>query len=172
MSKSEMLRILTLNTWGIVWPIGKDVIPRARAIGGRFSSLDVELVALQEVWTEKARSVFLEAGHAAGFTHAWPNSDENIRGGLMVLSKLPIEQSRFSGFELDGIAENIHHSDYWGGKGFAQLVVATPDGELELIDTKLNPDQVHWGEWWQLSAFPYGGFESDDLALPTAFEVE
>ena len=139
MQATTTLRILSLNTWGIVWPIGRDVNLRARAIGNHFSQLDVDLIALQEVWTEEARSIFLDAAIGAGFSHTWRGTPSDENGGLLVMSRFPIERSRFTAFELGGIAENIHHSDYWGGKGFVILDLAVPgSGTVHLLNTHLH----------------------------------
>ena len=138
MSDPDRLRILSLNTWGIVWPIGKDVIPRAQAIGRRFNNLNLDVVALQEVWSEKARDVFREAGAQAGLVDHWSPTSPSEGGGLLVLSRLPIKRSRFIPFQLAGIPEYVHHADYWGGKGFAILDLEMAGGTIHVLNTHLQ----------------------------------
>lgn len=132
------LRVLTLNVWGLPWPVGRDVSERVRAIGDALPRLELDVAALQEVWDAGARGALVEAGRRAGLAHAWHNPSARTGGGLLVLSRLPILGRRFEGFELAGLPEMIHHGDFYGGKGFALLTLGTPAGEVALVDTHLQ----------------------------------
>ncbi len=132
------LRVLTLNVWGLSWPIGRDLLERVRAIGRELERLDLDITALQEVWSEAARNELIEAGRRAGLTHAWHDPNTDTGGGLLVLSRLPIAAARFHRFTLRGIAEHVHHADYYGGKGFATITLETPLGAVHIVNTHLQ----------------------------------
>ena len=48
------VRLATLNVWALPEPLGRDVTARVDAIGHRIPSLDLDLIAFQEVWTRAA----------------------------------------------------------------------------------------------------------------------
>ena len=132
------LRVLSLNAWAFMPPLGTDVLPRMRAIGAALPSLDVHVAALQEIWNAEARAELIAAGRRAGLGHSWHRPQAANGSGLLVLSRHPIRSSRFEAFELGGLPEAIHHSDYWGGKGFVALTIDSDVGVLSLIDTHLR----------------------------------
>jgi endonuclease/exonuclease/phosphatase family metal-dependent hydrolase len=110
-----------LNVWGLPEPLADHVSERMRAIGARLAEFDLDVVALQEVWTPGVRDALRAAGRRAG--------------RLMVLSRLPIEAARFEPFAVRGVPR---HADYYGGKGFAALRLRGPDGPITLVDTHLH----------------------------------
>jgi sphingomyelin phosphodiesterase 2 len=132
------VRVATLNVWALPEPFGHQVRPRMRAIGARLSSLDLDAIAFQEVWTGEARGILLRAGRKAGLPHAWYNDTALGGSGLLVLSRLPIEAVHFERFVLPGRPQRVDHPDYYGGKGFARARLATAAGPVTLVDTHLH----------------------------------
>jgi endonuclease/exonuclease/phosphatase family metal-dependent hydrolase len=141
------VRVSTLNAWALPPPVGEDVAPRMQAIGRKLRELDVDLIAFQEVWTASARSLLVEAGRGAGLRHAWHPSTWIGGGGLLVLSRHPIERAVFEPFDLRGHAERMELGEYWSGKGFVALRVDLAGTRLRLVDTHLharyNQDAPH-----------------------------
>jgi endonuclease/exonuclease/phosphatase family metal-dependent hydrolase len=132
------VRVATLNVWGLPEPFSHRPSQRLEAIASRLSSLPVDAIAFQEVWTPHARRVLHEAGNDAGFAHVWYN-DASIGGsGLLVASRLPIEEARFERYALRGLPQRVMQGDYFGGKGFVRLRLSTPSGPISLIDTHLQ----------------------------------
>jgi len=132
------VRVATLNVWGLPEPFSRNPSQRLDAIANRLSTLPVDVIAFQEVWTPHARRVLHEAGSDAGFDHVWYN-DASIGGsGLLVASRLPIEEARFERYALRGLPQRIMQGDYFGGKGFVRLRLSTPSGPISLIDTHLH----------------------------------
>jgi endonuclease/exonuclease/phosphatase family metal-dependent hydrolase len=132
------VRVATLNVWGLPEPFSHRPSQRLDAIANRLSSLPVDAIAFQEVWTPHARRVLHEAGSDAGFAHIWYN-DASIGGsGLLVASRLPIEGARFERYALRGLPQRVMQGDYFGGKGFVRLRLSTPSGPISLIDTHLQ----------------------------------
>ena len=130
------LRIGCLNVWGLPEPIGEDVIPRMKALVGALRESHLDLIAFQEVWTGAARTVLIEGGREAGFAYHFASSAPG--GGLLLLSKLPLESTHFERFEFRGDLERLDRAEYLGGKGFLAARVATPAGKLWIIDTHLH----------------------------------
>ncbi len=108
-----------------------------QAIGRRLASLDLDAIAFQEVWTESARDRLVAAGRAGGLPKAW-HHPVAFGGGLLVLTRLPIRSARFDAFALRGDPARPDHPDYYGGKGWATLELATRAGPLLLVDTHLH----------------------------------
>jgi len=131
------LRLLTLNVWALPEPLAADVAGRLHRIGEQLPLLGADVAALQEVWTQKARQQLAAAAHRAGYPHVWHNRASLRNSGLMLLSRLPLHQPRFRRFTLGGLPQRLHHGDYYGGKGFVGVELATPEHTLSLINTHL-----------------------------------
>ncbi|MCP4007550.1 MAG: hypothetical protein GY725_25500 [bacterium] len=132
------LRVLTLNVWGLPEPVSTDLAGRMRRIGEAFPRLDADVVALQEVWTQGAREQLAAAGQRAGYVHVWHRSAALGGSGLMLLSRLPLQNARFEPYSLAGLPQRVQHADYYGGKGFVQVEIVTPAGALRLFNTHLH----------------------------------
>jgi len=131
------IRVATLNVWALPGPLAPNVGARMQAIGQRLASLDLDAIAFQEVWTEGARNRLVAAGRAAGLPGAW-HHPAGFGGGLLVLTRLPIRSARFDPFSLRGNPIRPDHPDYYGGKGWATLELATRAGPLMFVDTHLH----------------------------------
>lgn len=130
--------MLTLNLWGLPWPVGRDVAERVAAIGAALPDLALDVVAFQEAWTAGARTALAEAGRRAGLAHAFPEPSGPGRGGLLLLSRRALGGARFTAYALNGFPERIDQADYWGNKGFAICEVATPGGNVAVATTHLH----------------------------------
>ena len=132
------LSVLTLNVWGLPLGLTRHHDHRMRAIGQRFASSGADLIALQEVWTEEARTGLAAAGKDAGYPAVWHRPAAFGGSGLMVLSRLPIRAHSFTRFRLAGLPQRPFHGDFYAGKGFASLEIATDAGPVTLVDTHLH----------------------------------
>ncbi len=129
------LRIATLNVWAVPL-LSERIGTRMREIGHRLGALELDAIAFQEVWTPTARRRLVEAGRRAGLAHAWHRKRFVIGSGLLVLSRLPIDDADFDRFALR--ARPTHVDELLGGKGFARIALRTPVGRLTLVDTHLH----------------------------------
>ena len=132
------LSVLTLNVWALPLGLADDEETRIQAIAKRFPDFDADVMAFQEVWTQSSLRVLTEGGRRAGYKAIWHRPAGTGSSGLLVLSRLPIVRRRFVPFRVEGLPERIDHSDYYGGKGFALLELATQAGRVTLLDTHLH----------------------------------
>ena len=133
------IRLATLNVWALPEPIARDPQARIDAIGGLLPSLGLDLIAFQEVWTGDAAERLLAAGARAGLVHGWSGEGRIENGGLLILSRLPIEEVRFEPFAVTGAPEKAAANlEYLSGKGFATVRVTTPTGPLLVVNTHLH----------------------------------
>lgn len=133
-----LLRVVTLNVWGLPWPISADLPHRLRAIGERFGGLDAHIIGIQEVWTEAARKQIIEAGRRAGFDSVWHNDATIGGGGLLLLSRLPIADVHFEPYVVRGLPEKILHLDYYAGKGVTLATITTDTGPVVVALTHMH----------------------------------
>lgn len=130
------MRVLTLNIWGLAWPIGCDLEVRVQSIGAALPELELDVAAFQEVWTATSRNELIDWGAAAGLSHAW--FPPQGAGGLLILSRDEVSDARFERFYLRGFPEKVQHADYWGEKGFATVTLETKTGAIALVTTHLH----------------------------------
>jgi len=131
------LRIGSLNVWGLPEPFAEDVHPRIQAIADALPSLDLDVLAFQEVWTPGARHLLLEGARRAGFAHRFV-SPAAPGGGLLLVSRVPFESAGFERFRFRGDLERLDRAEYLGGKGLLSARLITQDGPLWLVNTHLH----------------------------------
>ncbi len=131
------LRLATFNVWGLpeTFGFGDDVSSRMRLIAERLSRSDLDVLMIQEAWTEEVRDTLRAGALAAGFEVA---DGPDGSGGLMTFSRLPIEDVRFERFRFRGDPERIAQGEFLGGKGFQTVTIETPNGPLPLVNTHLH----------------------------------
>jgi endonuclease/exonuclease/phosphatase family metal-dependent hydrolase len=132
------LRIATLNAWAFPPPLAERLDERMEALAQRIPSLDVDVLALQEVWAGGARSRLVAAGATAGLGHAWVSDGHFLGGGLVLLSRLPFVGARFESYGLNGVPHRPAHPDYYGGKGFLLASIETEVGPVCLVNTHMH----------------------------------
>lgn len=129
------LRLGTFNVWGLPEAFADDVSSRMRGLAARLPEVDLDVLLIQEAWTQEVRDTLCEAALAAHFEVAeGPGSS----GGLMIFSRLPIRSNRFEGFEFRGDPERLAQGEFLGGKGFQTVRLEGEAGEFSLINTHLH----------------------------------
>jgi hypothetical protein len=122
-SERNSIRIATINMWGVSvlgFDWAEDVDERfaalARRVGENRSDLDILLV--QEAWKDGARRAFLDDREVASqFPYRIDAVEHPGGSGLVLLSALPIEETRFLRFESQGNCWKFWEADCIGGKG-------------------------------------------------------
>lgn len=113
------INLLTLNCWGLKF-ISKDRRERLTEIGRRLANSDYppEIVALQECWTqEDYNSIRNETRHILPYGKFYFSGI--FGGGLVILSKWPIEESAMFKYPLNGRPTAFFRGDWFVGKGVA-----------------------------------------------------
>jgi endonuclease/exonuclease/phosphatase family metal-dependent hydrolase len=135
-SAPQHLKLLTLNVWGLPGPL---LVHPARMdhLARRINALDAHVVALQEVFSEKAVQAL--GGLSAFPYRAWGERPDGaglglVQGsGLLILSKFPILESATKRFT------RATGTDRFARKGVLHARVELPGGqEVDLFNTHLN----------------------------------
>jgi endonuclease/exonuclease/phosphatase family metal-dependent hydrolase len=129
------LRLGTFNVWGLPEAFADDVSSRMRGLASRLPGLHLDVLLIQEAWTDEVRDTLREAALAADFEVA---EGQESSGGLMVFSRLPIRTSQFEGFQFRGDPERLTQGEFLGGKGFQTLSLEGEYGPFSVINTHLH----------------------------------
>jgi endonuclease/exonuclease/phosphatase family metal-dependent hydrolase len=122
-ASSSVVRVVTLNAWGLPEPIAHDRSERFPLINDWLTAAGADVIGLQEVWRGADRLLRL-----AGVVHP-PNRRDS---GLMLASRWPI-----SGLTLTRYRQE-RGFDAWKSKGLLEAVVDTPAGPLRAFVTHLQ----------------------------------
>ena len=131
------LRLGTFNVWGLpeAFGFGDDVSSRMRLIARRLQASDLDVLLIQEAWTDEVRTTLRAGALQAGFEVA---DGPGASGGLMTLSRKPILRSRFERFRFRGDPERFATGEFIGGKGFQTVAIESDHGPLEVVNTHLH----------------------------------
>ncbi|GLY01596.1 MULTISPECIES: endonuclease/exonuclease/phosphatase family protein [Actinoplanes] len=119
------MRLLTFNTL-----YKGDVAFRLRALGPFLAEYDV--VCLQEFMYRRNVRVLREV--APGFRHYLSTGSVVIRGGLVLLSRLPVVRHRFVRYPMSGPVR----PEFFMRKGAQLATIAAPAGEWTVVNTHLS----------------------------------
>ena len=139
-----LLKVLTFNTWGVPF-FSRDRSARMSAIGRALSTMDVDVVLLQEVFYAEDRRRLVEAAARGGLAHSHYFHSGLIGSGLLTLSRYPIVDSSFLRFRLNGRPQDLVRSDYYAGKGVGRVRVSTPAGPVDVYNAHLIAPYLEWG---------------------------
>lgn len=129
------IRLGTFNVWGLPEAFADDVSSRMRGLAARLPGLDLDVLLIQEAWTEEVRDTLREAALAANFEVA---ETRGLSGGLMMFSRLPIRTSQFESFRFRGDPERLAMGEFIGGKGFQTVSLEGEHGPFSIINTHLH----------------------------------
>lgn len=134
------LRLGTINVWGLPRAFAQDVKSRIQLLASRFQDLALDVLLIQEAWTDPVQDTLRNAALEAGFEVA----DGGLsNGGLMVFSRLPIRSNRFETFRFRGDPERLAQGEFLGGKGFQTVRLEGEQGSMHLINTHLHACYRH-----------------------------
>lgn len=134
------VRLLSWNTWSV--PFRDDHHSMLRAAAEAVVELEADVVVLQEVWRDDDAAVFEEALRQAGLPHQVrrASSEPLQRGsaGLLIASRYPIVRDTFHAFRMGAAPRWPWPPDWYASKGALDVVLATPDGPLRVVNTHLH----------------------------------
>lgn len=127
---------LTLNCWGIAG-ISKNRLARFEAIATKLNSSKFDFVFLQEVWAESDYQYIADETKATyPFSHYFHSGV--IGAGICIFSRSKITDVFFHRWALNGYIHNIHHGDWYGGKGVGLCTVDHHGLKINLYVTHLH----------------------------------
>lgn len=138
---SNGLNVLTINCWGI--PFAPNRKDRMMAIGKKIASGKYDIIGLQEIWFDQDWDTICRyaKNEEMIYTSRFPSGV--IGSGLGVISTHKIYDSNFKPFAVNGFPQNVHHGDYYGGKGIGLARIDTPLGLVDFYTTHLIARYSH-----------------------------
>jgi len=139
MRNSKKTRVLTYNVCGLpVFSVafGKRMSLIRRALE---QMEEVDIVCLQEVWQPFLKEYFYRALRRRLPYACYKSQGWRLGGGLLVLSRYPLEKKSFKVFKSKGVPWGTTTGDWWAGKGYIKAWVRRKGGGgFWLINTHLN----------------------------------
>lgn len=143
--ETAQLKIVSFNIWDLPYWFVKNRQQRMRQIAAYLSTLDAEIVCLQESFDVRHRRFLYESLGAEkyyasdGFetTRRAPLARLDTTGGLVIFSKFPIIHNTFIPFRqfTPSLIERIGH------KGILEATIETPYGAIQVFNTHLHKEQ-------------------------------
>ncbi|BFZ64942.1 phospholipase C type enzyme [Saitoella coloradoensis] len=131
------IRLLSFNCWGLKY-VSKHRSIRLRTIASILSTTSYDIILLQEVWVESDFK-HLAQTCSSTFPHAKFYNSAVLGGGLVVLSKWPIEETHMHPYKLNGRPTAFFRGDWYVGKGIASAIIRHPGGKkIEVFNTHLH----------------------------------
>lgn len=136
-ARTMRLRVLTYNVFGIP-NLSPAIDERMAAIGPAMVALAPDVILLQEMWRNEDADRITDALQRAGFVAVRSFASEHWtdpgRSGLVIATKLAIVGERFEAFEAGTLPHIPWHVDWRGGKGSFAVRLATPVGEIGVVN--------------------------------------
>jgi endonuclease/exonuclease/phosphatase family metal-dependent hydrolase len=140
--------LLTLNSFGV--PTGA-TRRRLAALARELNAHNCSTVALQEVQAHGYRRLLVAASAGSYPWQAFEPFAHAPKGGLLTLSRLPIERSRFTLYRSRAISHPPAVMDWMLHKGVLETQ-ATLDGvQIVVLNTHLNAN--YSGDWSQTNRY-------------------
>ncbi len=143
MSEPFILKVLTLNIWGITYSREQNL--RVRALCAALEDREEDILCFQEVWQAQDRDLIVRQARNCGYIYAAYFAAKGVGSGLLVLSIFPIVETHFKQFALRGRADRIYYGDYIAGKGIGLACIKTPAGIIDVYNThtiaQYHPDK-------------------------------
>lgn len=131
--ESDVFRVLSLNVWGV--PTAMARAERMAAIGRQVSTMDLDVVALQEVFDQADRETLLAHIDRAALPYDYYFASGLVGSGLMILARHPIVDASFHRYRLSSRPERILEGDFYAGKGIGLARLQTPSGLVDVYNT-------------------------------------
>ncbi len=132
------LSVLSFNTWGLqvgAVSIARSVSERIRRIAGEINSLQPDVVAFQEVWTEESAHKLMTLMDYPYFSYhpARRAIRGNVGNGLLFFSRYPIvEEHQFT------YTRYTQWFEFFSNKGVLMIKIETSAGYIQLFNTHLG----------------------------------
>jgi sphingomyelin phosphodiesterase 2 len=128
------LRVLSLNCWGLKY-IAKLRNERLDEIGNQIAEAQFppDIVGLQECWTQRDYNVIREkTNHLLPYGKFYHSGI--FGGGLVILSRWPIEESNMTPYPLNGRPAAFYRGDWYVGKGVAHARIRMGPTRRDIVE--------------------------------------
>jgi sphingomyelin phosphodiesterase 2 len=128
------IRVLSLNCWGLKF-ISKLRNERLTEIGNQIAAADPrpDIVGLQECWTQQDYNAIREKTiHFLPYGKFYHSGC--FGGGLVILSRWPIEESNMVRYPLNGRPAAFYRGDWFVGKGVACARIRIGPGRRDVAE--------------------------------------
>ncbi|GIL58637.1 hypothetical protein Vafri_13643 [Volvox africanus] len=147
MDSPGQIKVLTFNTWGLPLASKDDKLRlRMQAEYFRQSGKTLDVVLLQEVWTDEYVALLKDAAAEAGLVHATTFDGGVLGAGLLVLSRFPFTDVAFRPYSVRGEPGALQ-GEAMSGKGIGYARVQLPYGgrctTLHIFNTHTHANWVH-----------------------------
>ena len=121
--------------------------PRMAAIAEILCELKPDIVGLQEAFISADRDLLLRGLAGCGLTHSHYFAGGVVGSGLLIVSRFPIEETRFRLYSVACPWYRLDQGDWWAGKGVALARIRLPEenGVLDFYDTHLQARYTEGG---------------------------
>ena len=139
----DTLRIASVNLWGVAafgFDFADDIDERFAAMAERLGANEpmLDVVLLQEAWKNKARRALLRhEGVMRNFPYRVDIAEQPGGAGLVILSRLPIEEAHFHRFKAQGRCLKVREGDCISGKGILTVRLTLGERSVWLANTHL-----------------------------------
>ena len=143
------LKVISYNIWDAPYWASKEREERIPKIAEYLKKTDADIICLQESFSIQHRRIIYETiGPDKYFStcefekyRRLPFATLDKTGGLVIFSKFPIVSCKFLSFLrlLKFSPEIFSLSEFFAHKGVQDIVVQTPKGPLQIINTHLYP---------------------------------
>jgi sphingomyelin phosphodiesterase 2 len=128
------LRVISLNCWGLKY-LAAHRHARLDEIGAQLAAADPQpdIVGLQECWTQQDYEAI--RAHTSHFLPYGKFYFSGIfGGGLVILSRWPIEESSMYRYPLNGRPAAFYRGDWFVGKGVACARIRMGPGKRDIAE--------------------------------------
>jgi endonuclease/exonuclease/phosphatase family metal-dependent hydrolase len=123
-----IVRVASYNVWGLPLEFAQETESRMARLPDALRSFDADVICLQEVWVPTHRAKIAEA-----LAPAYQAAKSTL-GGLMVLSRLPITEERFTPYPQP---PDLSVVERLANKGVLEVTVETAAGPLRVLTTHM-----------------------------------
>lgn len=137
------MRVVSLNTWQLPF-IAKDRQSRLLRLPGVLRDSGADIIALQEMWSNKERDALI-ATLAADYPHvAFAKGARGLlRGrfgnGLIVLSRFPLREEP----SIGEFSAYTYYEEFFVRKGVMRVPLLLPSGPLDFFNAHLGAIRFH-----------------------------
>ncbi|KAG2022840.1 inositol phosphorylsphingolipid-phospholipase C [Coprinopsis cinerea AmutBmut pab1-1] len=130
------IRVLSLNCWGLKF-VAKNREERIEAIAHELSTLNHDIIALQEIWVHSDYQKVQERV-SKRLPHAKFFYSGALGAGLAIFTRYPIISTSVVPYSLNGAPIDVAAGDWFVGKAAASVVILHPIlGQVQVFNTHL-----------------------------------